>query len=567
MTSSCKRYSLDRVQGLHPRSFARPSSSRAELGFWQALKEQLPTGWSAWHSLRLRTRSGQEGEGDFVLWVPDVGIIVIEIKGGKIHCEDGLWSQNGYRMRSPLEQSRGWMGKLIDVLDSDFAEVSAQIEPIVCFPETAFSVSPDEPYLRDRVLGEQDMPRLGERLKELVSQLFAEETRPITGDVASALHALWGESFVPQLNLGAQIRRREDELLQLDVKQQLYLDFAEQNTHTLVYGGAGTGKTLIARERCRRLAELGRKSLYLCSTASLARRLRSSCSFEIDTVRDYARYLLERFQPQLLPEGDKSTWAADAWSSLVSAAAGIDWSKEGMLFDDLVIDEAQDLSDGDWQFISAILQDQSIWVFADPNQSFWTDRHLPMDWFESKMRLPDSYRCPAALLKLANQYTASYLPDGAEGIAEMPVKAISDADKDELGRYLSVLKIPSVAALETSLGVVLQSLLEQGSQPSDIAILSLAGQARSQVAHLDQLGESPLCRGDNIEAHDFVIADTFLRFKGLERPIIIVTELHLGHDRYSVRLHTALTRAMVNVIIIATEEDLQFDHLLRTVLG
>jgi hypothetical protein len=56
--------------GLWPREKPRPTDSHAELNVYDALRQQLPGTWTAWHSLRIRTNEGCEGEGDFVLAVP-----------------------------------------------------------------------------------------------------------------------------------------------------------------------------------------------------------------------------------------------------------------------------------------------------------------------------------------------------------------------------------------------------------------------------------------------------------------------------------------------------------------
>ena len=49
-----------------------------------ALVGHPPAGWAAWQSLRLRTKDGVEGEGDFVLGVLNRGLLFREVKGGSI---------------------------------------------------------------------------------------------------------------------------------------------------------------------------------------------------------------------------------------------------------------------------------------------------------------------------------------------------------------------------------------------------------------------------------------------------------------------------------------------------
>ena len=63
-----------------------------------------------------------------------------------------------------------------------------------------------------------------------------------------------------------------------------------------------------------------------------------------------------------------------------------------------------------------------------------------------------------------------------------------------------------------------------------------------------------------LEEH--VVADTFLRFKGLERPGIVVTDLHLVTGEMEKRMYIALTRAMTTARVVAPGEVLRRDAVL-----
>ncbi len=62
-----------------------------------------------------------------------------------------------------------------------------------------------------------------------------------------------------------------------------------------------------------------------------------------------------------------------------------------------------------------------------------------------------------------------------------------------------------------------------------------------------------------------MVAETFLRFKGLERPAIIVTDLHLARDR--VRMYIALTRALSTVRIVDTRDSFVHDPVLWSLIA
>ena len=56
---------------------------------------------------------------------------------------------------------------------------------------------------------------------------------------------------------------------------------------------------------------------------------------------------------------------------------------------------------------------------------------------------------------------------------------------------------------------------------------------------------------DDERAASQVVADTFLRFKGLERPFVIVAEVAKGRTtEFGTRMHIALTRGTVGVTLI-----------------
>ena len=111
--------------------------------------------------------------------------------------------------------------------------------------------------------------------------------------------------------------------------------------------------------------------------------------------------------------------------------------------------------------------------------------------------------------------------------------------------------------------------LGEGLRHADVAVLSLAGQTRTALCAGERVGSTRVVRADDDDADDHVIADTFLRFKGLERPWIIVTEVGLAQlrERYDVRMHIALTRATVGCVVVATAEEIAADARLAAALG
>lgn len=50
---------------------------------------------------------------------------------------------------------------------------------------------------------------------------------------------------------------------------------------------------------------------------------------------------------------------------------------------------------------------------------------------------------------------------------------------------------------------------------------------------------------------EHLVADSFMRWKGLERPVIVVADVDPGQERFGTRMHIALTRALTAARIVA----------------
>lgn len=528
---------------LFPTGGPRPTSSEAERAFYRALLAQLPKGWRAWHSLRLRAGGTWEGEGDFVIAVPDRAIVVVEVKGGAIECRDGRWLQNGKPMRqAPRDQAHRLRRLLEKKLDEVYRGARPPILIATAFPGTPFQVAPSHGDLTGAVLGQQDLPWLGAALEALVDKQLGETPAVKDDGWSSALHRLWGETWIPRVSLGTRIQLRERELVTFDADQVALLDMLEHSRRLLVMGGPGTGKTLLARELCERRSPV----LYLCWTRALAVAMRASGVQDAWPVREYAARLLRDAGIEIEGGARPDVWSNETWEH-VALHAAIDAALPGPAeYAMIVVDEAQDFTEGDWELAKAVAGDGAFWAFGDGGQSFWPERAVPRGLFGAELVLKARYRCPEPLAAFADRYRtepATARASGAERVEPLP--------------ELRVVRAEPETVLERTRAEVARAMRD-GVRPEDIAILSLRGQSKSDVVQLARLGDVPLARADAPEAAERVVADTFLRFKGLERPYVIVTELD-ADDKYDVRMHVALTRATLQATVVATSKELDAD--------
>ncbi len=508
--------------------------------------------------MRIRIDRKFEGEGDFIVAIPDRGILVIEVKSGAIEIRDGLWLQNNRKMdKAPRDQAHRYKNGLIARLKPLCKHRLPWVTIACAFPDTPFSSEPTEGSVSGAVLGQQDLPYLNDALTALAKRLFNDTDRPRDGQWVDVLHALWCETWTPKLSMGERTKLREQELIALDAEQLEVLDHVDESPRMLVRGGAGTGKTLIAREMCRRLITRGQQPLYLCFTRALAAGLRGCGVEDCWTVREYAAHLLEHAGIAMQSGAPQSQWSAETWELAPLQAATDALPNVEIPYDAVVVDEGQDMSSTDWDLVQAIAQQGTLWVFADERQGFWENRAVPEGVLPALCRLTTRYRCPEPLARFADRYALQVEAGPAESSADTDGEPSLPIDE------LRVVKVPSQSAVPNKVALEIQKALGAGMKPRDIAVLTLAGQSRTTLGVADKIGQWTVVRADDPKARDHVVADTFLRFKGLERPWIIVTEVYLGERRYDVRMHVTLTRATVGCVVVATAEQIGKDERLQ----
>src|ERR1039458_5999269 len=93
------------------------NTPRSEQRVFSLLRNDPATKeWVVLHSLNLKQSGTQPyGEVDFVVLIPSAGVFCLEVKGGRVACEDGAWtttdaSGHSHLMkRNPFKQAQDGM--------------------------------------------------------------------------------------------------------------------------------------------------------------------------------------------------------------------------------------------------------------------------------------------------------------------------------------------------------------------------------------------------------------------------------------------------------------------------
>lgn len=265
-----------------PPSIDSSTPSSAERRLFNLLKNDPDTGgWTVLHSLGLAHRQGKPyGEIDFVVIVPEGGVVCLEVKGGKISCREGIWFTRGrsYRecelKKSPFLQAREGMFALRDAIISKFGRNSEEgLCPCVygvVFPDVMCPpVTPE--FERADVIDSDDlrMPISISVTRILQNQLKSYTLSKPLSSTLKNIRTYLRPDFDLVITRSTMIRRAEEEIIRLTSEQCRRLDELEENPRCFFEGAAGTGKTLLACEFARRSALKGDSVLFLCYNRTL----------------------------------------------------------------------------------------------------------------------------------------------------------------------------------------------------------------------------------------------------------------------------------------------------------
>ena len=132
---------------------------------------------------------------------------------------------------------------------------------------------------------------------------------------------------------------------------------------------------------------------------------------------------------------------------------------------------------------------------------------------------------------------------------------------------------PRWALAAAAVGREIRALKDQGIAEGDIAVVSLRGMMYpGNIMHAKELGGCGVAPATELgerggAARERIVCDTFLRYKGLERPVVIVADVDAAVEKYAVRMNIAVSRALGALRVVLGRRELERDEVLRRVVG
>ena len=486
----------------------------SEKVVWNALRVGLPEPWAVIHSLNYVAQSGQkrrEGEVDFLLIHPKVGIIALEAKGdAEVSNGPEGWAFKNHKGewrkgKSPFEQASTGARELNTFLSKEAPELgNVPFGHGVVFPSFSVeeSMGPEGP--REIIIDREQLSDIESCVKKIIKRFNLKAD--FTPEQIKTIRQKLTSYKISKRNTKQVVDDTNQEILDLSESQYTILTALSNQPRAIIEGPAGSGKTILAIECARRKLQEGKKVLLLCFNELLGKHLKETFSDD-DNIRagsfhefcqEMAResgleIVNEIDQIDTKTEEEKSRfWQIDLPESLPDAIY-----KNEKTYDALIIDEAQDFT-VDWiktlEHCLGDLKEDPFFLFLDQKQKF-EGQDWESPWSKQKpYPLTENWRCSEPIAEkvrsIWGEETTSKGP-----ASELKPEWVEAETDDEI--------------IERAIECALSLFIEEELEPSQIVVLT------GNTALRDELKNGPL--GDK----KFRV-ETVRRYKGLDAEVVVL---------------------------------------------
>ncbi len=544
---------------MYPKEFSKDTKSNAEKLLFEQFREHLPDEYSVFHHVSLLGRRSRKydkhGEIDFVIVHPALGVLVLEVKGGLISVEDGCWfstDKGGAKHkidRSPFDQVEDNKFDLIREIKADQRTEKYQgfyrIRHGVAMPDSIVkgqNFGMNAP--REIIVDANDLWDLPAAVRRVVGT--PEKGYTIPKDALTALKDLLKPTRESARGLSAEILLANGKIIELTEEQYRHLDFLQDEPRALIHGCAGSGKTMLAMEKARRLAAEGAQVLFTCFNVDLANWVReqfqrdTNASSRNITVAHYhglARELCNKAGVILPKKPNRKDEQEQYYDKEMPEKLYLALANVPERFGAIVADEGQDISKAWWDAIKELLEDPengAFYIFYDDNQRIYQRQsgfpfNRPLCHLSINCRNTDRIH-----RRVVQYYQSSPKPKPAGVIEGLEPEILRDA----------------ATALDNALKNVFKRLFTDERIPADQVVILTPIRQNSALTEGKKIGNLKLTWNKQPSPNEVRVC-TIHSFKGLESPVVILAELdRTFKEQQDKLLYIATSRAKSRLIVL-----------------
>ena len=477
----------------------------AEITFFDAAK-YLPQNWFVlygvtWY-LKVKNNTWSEGEADFVIISPETGIVVIEIKGGRIGRDDAGWysvdrNDEKHRIKDPALQAAQCKHNLLRYIRNipGFSDRFLPARHMVCFPNVSENDAPNLIELpREMQILSEDFATLDRAILDFSNRNYdtdsdGKNTRLTPKECSKIVNILKPNFDCP--NRWSVQAHKQDVIMNELTEDQSYLwNIIEGNNRVSLSGPAGSGKTIMALKLIDSIIKNGGTVLVLLPSIALQYYYRAVIKNSQMVTRSYN-------------------------------TDNMDFQKDDKVYSLVVIDEAQDISEDQWLRLYEEYRIEDALRFLcifDSNQRLT----------KQGMLCPMEHLIPLRLSKVLRN---------TRQIGEFSTKFYS-GDKECMivgpdGPQVQYSGLPTAEQIHHEiLSLIEHYVFDEGFDYSDIVVLFTDNKKnafKKEINKGNRLGIT--FRGipgfEHSYAHKapIILAESVYRFRGLESKVVILTGL------------------------------------------
>ena len=562
---------------IYPNKFNGKKSEKIPYEKFKNLKEkELIIYYSRNYIYRTFHNTLGDGEiADFFVIHPKKGIIFIECKKGIISYdrESGLWFTNNQQLKKdPIQQAMEHRRKFLKkIKDETTININIPTTHAVLFFETPkpemlkkefrFDIKPEMMMWREQF---QD-------LDNSISKIFdlQESKNFINQQDLNKIHTLFmGQDLKNPLKniLNAS---ESDQNLRLSENQEQILSamFDMFNKKIAIRGLAGTGKTILLAQRAVDVVNERKRVLILTKTKPLNKFLKlltkiSDNRLTITHVDYFVRSVCKKYnEPYSHPRDAEDT---DQHFEQYNPNICLDMFEKypEEKYDLILVDEAQDFYKDWYEALCFAKKDEGqIVFFYDPFQEQINDSMISsLETAEdvTKYPLKINFRNTFEINNLLQKLIKNFYPDS---------KLFYDKPIENHGEKPQLLEVNDRNDQIIKVTEIINKLVNKEKVvPRDIAVIydgSIKAPSKNDLSITTEIKKNGF---DVISAEDYsepyinkskencITLDSIRRFKGLEKTVIIVTNLEEITKETVKNLYTGLSRARAHLVIVSNKK-------------
>ena len=522
-------------------------TTESERAVWERLRDSLRPEDALIANYRL-TDDHKDHEADLVVVMPDVGVVVVEVKGTGVRCESGVWTMERRGKRrtiDPVGQVRDTKYAVRQFIERDrrWAESSrtriryahAIVTPFVSLG-LEFGL-PDCPrwMIHDR----DDLSTLAERLADIPLGFETHNRVATEDDCAVIVDILTSRGIDAVATVTDEADERQHRADRLTEEQSQILRVTRLLRRIEIRGGAGSGKTVLALTQARQLSA-GRdgrdpeRVALLCYSIGLATYFKREVATWphrqrpafVGTFEDLANLWG-------LPSGsrdDPRYWEETLPVLMAERAAEL---PPGERYDSFVVDEAQDFAESWWRPLITALTDDAeggLFIYSDENQRLFNRFGRP----------------PVPLVPLVLDHNLRNTKQIAEVFKPLaPLRMRLEGGDGPAVTFVPTSPDEALGAADDQVDL----LLDEGWEPGHIALLTTGKRHPVQVERQEELGQAGYWR--TFWEDEDVFFGHVLGAKGMERRVVVLAINEDGtRQRFRERLYVGLSRATDRLVVV-----------------